>query len=73
LFYECQQNDTVKKVCVCPRGYYGYYCAAAVPTNCYVNVTDPPFYAGCQKEDSEYYMYSIPGFDPCFPLDFSSG
>ncbi len=39
--------------------------------DCYVNITDPPFYQGCKKEDSAYYMYSIPGFDPCFYLDFS--
>lgn len=38
---------------------------------CYVNVTDPPFYQRCQKEDTPEYMYSIPGFDPCYPLDFS--
>jgi hypothetical protein len=34
-------------------------------------VTDPPFYKRCQKEDTPDYMYSIPGFDPCYPLDFS--
>jgi hypothetical protein len=34
-------------------------------------VTDPPFYKRCEKEDTPEYMYSIPGFDPCYPLDFS--
>jgi hypothetical protein len=42
-----------------------------VPTKCYVNVTDPPFYKRCEKADTPEYMYSIPGFDPCYPLDFS--
>lgn len=35
-----------------------------------MNVTDPPFYQRCSKEDTPEYMYSIPGFDPCYPLDF---
>lgn len=34
-------------------------------------MTNPPFYQRCQKEDTPEYMYSIPGFDPCYPLDFS--
>ena len=38
---------------------------------CYVNITDPPFYKGfSDKPDSYYYMYSIPGYDPCFFFDF---
>lgn len=36
-----------------------------------MNITEPAFYKGCQKEDSPYYMYSIPGYDPCFYFDFS--
>ena len=42
-----------------------------VPSKCYVNVTDPPFYRRCPQPDTPEYMYSIPGFDPCYPQDFS--
>jgi hypothetical protein len=38
---------------------------------CYVNITTPAFYEKCNKNDTPEYMYSIPGFDPCHPLDFS--
>ena len=34
-------------------------------------ITNPPFYKSCSKEDSPEYMYSIPGYDPCYPIDFS--
>lgn len=38
---------------------------------CYLNITEPAFYKPCpEKEDSFFYMYSIPGFDPCHPVDF---
>lgn len=36
-----------------------------------MNITSPPFYQRCDKEDTPEYMYSIPGFDPCYPLDFT--
>ena len=28
-------------------------------------------YEGCSKPDSDYYVYSIQGFDPCFFYDFT--
>ena len=39
---------------------------------CFINITDPAFYAGCpEKPDTPYYLYSVPGYDPCFYLNFS--
>lgn len=40
---------------------------------CYINMTEPALYKGCakDKEDSDYYVYSIQGFDPCFFYDFT--
>lgn len=40
-----------------------------------VNITDPPVYDPvnqCQvdRKDSLNYVFSIPGFDPCFYFDF---
>ena len=35
-------------------------------------MTNPAFYEGCAGlPDSNYYMYSIPGFDPCHKSDFT--
>lgn len=28
-------------------------------------------YKSFQKEDSPYYLYSVPGYDPCYYLDFN--
>ncbi len=40
---------------------------------CQVNITNPPFYKRecANKPDSDYYKYSIPGYDPCYYFDFS--
>ena len=43
-----------------------------VPQKCYVNITEPMFYKRCsERPDTPEYMYSIAGFDPCYPFDFS--
>jgi len=41
---------------------------------CYVNITEPALYKGCRegKTDSDYYVYSIQGYDPCNFVDFDS-
>lgn len=39
---------------------------------CYLNITDPAFYKTCDYPDSDFYIYSIHGFDPCYFLDFTS-
>lgn len=37
-----------------------------------VNITEPAFYKGCEERpDTPYYLYTIPGYDPCFYLNFS--
>ena len=55
-------------VCVCPGGYMDAVCDTEMYTKCYINITKPAFYEGCEDkfEDSFYYLYSIPGFSPCF-------
>ena len=69
--YQCSASPVTKAVCYCPQGFYGHTCLMQVPTKCYVNVTDPPFYQRCPQPDTPEYMFSIPGFDPCYPQDFS--
>lgn len=63
-----------KDVCVCPKGRGDYLCATISDTKCYINITDPALYEGCADkfEDSAYYLYSIPGFSPCFWFDFTA-
>lgn len=40
---------------------------------CYINITNPPFYQGCEdRPDTFEYLYSVPGFSPCYPQNFSS-
>jgi len=35
-------------------------------------MTKPALYVGCEdKEDSFYYLYSIPGFSPCYKHFFN--
>ena len=61
-------------MCVCPQGYAGVDCSNDLYTRCYINITDPALYQGCEDKftDSFYYLYSVPGFSPCFWFDFST-
>ena len=72
--YSCYTQNVDNNVCVCPGGYMDSMCSNELYTRCYINVTDPPFYKGCENEfeDSFYYLYSIPGFSPCFWFNFTS-
>ena len=49
-------------------------CATELYTRCYINITEPALYKGCEDkyEDSFYYLYSIPGFSPCYFFNFSN-
>lgn len=68
----CKTENVESEVCYCPAGYSDYKCHSFDYTKCYVNVTSPALYKGCKdKADSDYYVYSIPGFDPCYFYDFS--
>ena len=40
---------------------------------CQVVIKDPDFSAGCSDlPDSDYYMYSLQGYAPCFFFDFTA-
>ena len=71
--YSCYTQNVENNVCMCPGGSTDFVCATDLYTRCYLNVTDPPFYAGCEGkfEDSFYYLYSVPGFSPCFWNNFN--
>lgn len=68
----CKIQQVPHQVCHCPAGFVGSRCQFADYRKCYVNMTEPALYAGCQGkfEDSEFYDYTIQGFDPCFFYDF---
>lgn len=72
LKYACKIVQETKGVCLCAAGYTGYTCDEFEYTKCYVNITTPALYKGCNGTDSEAYVYSIKGFDPCFKYDFTS-
>lgn len=57
---------------MCPSGYTGALCATQLLRKCQVQITKPNLAKGCRngKKDSEYYVYSIQGYDPCHFFDF---
>ena len=69
--YSCYTQNVENNVCMCPTGTVDYLCATELYTRCYINITNPAFYAGCTGEDSFFYIYSIPGFSPCFYQNFT--
>ena len=70
--YKCTTKNMTRNVCVCPKGYGDYQCGTQLYQKCMVNITEPAFYKGCQgQKDTPYYFYSLPGYDPCFYLNFS--
>ena len=73
--YSCYTQNVENNVCVCPYGSVDYLCDTQLYTRCYINITNPPFWKGCDTNDfpdSFYYLYSVPGFSPCFWTNFSA-
>lgn len=71
--YSCYTQNTETNVCVCPKGQSDFECATATYQKCYLNITSPAFYQGCEdREDTPYYLYSVPGYSPCYFLDFTT-
>jgi hypothetical protein len=59
-------------VCVCPRGFADFECSTSLYKKCFLNITEPAFFKGCSSlPDTPYYLYSVPGYDPCTYLDFT--
>ena len=70
--YKCVQRSVAKKVCVCPIGFGDYQCSTQLYRKCFINITEPAFHKGCsERPDTPEYLYTLPGFDPCFRLNFS--
>lgn len=70
--YSCYTQEVEKNVCICQQGYVDYMCVQETYTKCAIVVTNPNFSVGCEdKEDSFYYLYSVPGFSPCYPQNFT--
>ena len=71
--YSCYSQEVEKNVCVCQKGFVNYMCSDENYTKCAINVIEPNFAQGCEeREDSFYYLYSVPGFSPCWPQNFNS-
>lgn len=66
--YSCYTQNVENNVCVCPGGSVDFECNTELKQKCYINITSPPFYQGCEdRPDSFEYLYSVPGFSPCYP------
>ena len=67
MFYNNEWHP--EKLCYCRKGFVNTQCSQMVSTICHLEMIDPPLMKAkseCKFEDSEYYTYSVRGFDPCF-------
>ena len=70
--YSCYTQNVETNVCVCPKGQSDVECAVSAYDKCYLNITNPAFYQGCEDHpDTPYYLYSVPGYSPCYYQDFN--
>ena len=70
--YSCYTQIVEKNVCICPKGEVDYVCDTDQWQKCAITVTDPDFKTGCEDNpDTFQYLFSVPGFSPCYPLDFT--
>ena len=53
--------------CFCRPEYSGAFCEVKTKPSvkCAVNFMEPPVAGGCSGKSSDYYNYSLAGFDPC--------
>ena len=58
-------------MCLCPDGYHGLHCEQPMYVKCLVTITDPPTDKLCNNPDTDDYVHSIEGFNPCYFFDFS--
>mmetsp|Transcript_19433 Transcript_19433/g.29870 ORF Transcript_19433/g.29870 Transcript_19433/m.29870 type:complete len:184 (-) Transcript_19433:209-760(-) len=67
-----KEEERSHQVCECPQGFYGLHCNHVLGVKCFVNLTEPAVYdtSHCEGKDPDY-LYSIPGFEPCFFFNFS--
>ena len=57
---------------MCPQGYGDFQCETSLYKKCMVNFTEPALHKGCpERPDTPYYLYSVPGYDPCHFFNFS--
>ena len=70
--YRCTSKSITNNVCVCPHGFGDFECSTSLYKKCFLNITEPALFEGCSdREDTPHYLYSVPGYDPCFPLNFT--
>ena len=63
----CHEFQSIVELCYCSMEYYGPYCQEHNRLICTIARTDVP--DKCIGQDSDYYSYSIGGFDPCYKID----
>jgi len=68
----CPSEVATNEACYCPEGFSGYDCSLRASLKCYVNITEPALFEGCKYPNSEDYVFSISGYDPCNFYDFDN-
>jgi hypothetical protein len=69
--FECYSEVRDTFVCMCNPYAKDVLCMTELDQSCFVNITNPPLYKGCNGTDSDYYMYSLGGYAPCYFYDFT--
>lgn len=69
--FQCYSELVQTNVCMCAPHAQDAYCMTQLDQSCFVNITNPPLYKGCNGTDSDYYMYSLGGYAPCYFYDFT--
>jgi len=67
----CRAQQVTNPACLCPSGFSGSLCSTQQLRKCFADITNPNLAQGCTGQDSDDYVYSIKGFDPCHEFDFS--
>lgn len=70
---ECRDPYTeVREGCYCSSGWDGYLCDTEKTRKCKTDILKPNMAGGCPGAvDSDEYVYSIKGYDPCHEVDFN--
>lgn len=70
---ECRDPyQETQEACYCAAGWNNWKCDNELPRKCKTDILKPDMAAGCPGAvDSDDYVYSIKGYDPCHELDFT--
>ena len=70
---ECRDPyEETQEACYCAAGWNNWKCDNELPRKCKTDILKPDMAGGCPGAvDSDEYVYSIKGYDPCHEMDFN--